>query len=264
MTDAIRDEEGANLQPAPRDAELPQGSPQGQCLHFGGATPASRIANTRELDNRFSTMTEVRRVLGPYVRGARGNRGGARVSRQRWDTSPRRPAPRRLRLPRDGGAHHGVRPPRRRARAPPAALRRLRALAPERARDPSREPVRPQAGRRGGDESHRRARRHEGSGHAWLAHRSAELQLSRAPAPLRGDDGRPPFGSRAGQAEPINRSKPHPFTNAGNPEFNALVWAPPAGDRGGDVLVADSTIFSTLFSSDESLAHFWKNLATLP
>ena len=34
------------------------------------------------------------------------------------------------------------------------------------------------------------------------------------------------------------------------------------GDRAGDVLVADSTIFSTLFGGDESLERFWKNLAT--
>jgi hypothetical protein len=62
--------------------------------------------------------------------------------------------------------------------------------------------------------------------------------------------------------QPIDRSKPHPFTNAGNTEFNALVWMPPAGDRGADVLIADSTIFSVLFGSDESLERFWKNLAT--
>jgi hypothetical protein len=62
--------------------------------------------------------------------------------------------------------------------------------------------------------------------------------------------------------QPIDRSKPHPFTNAGNTEFNALVWMPPAGDRAGDVLVADSTIFSTLFGGDESLERFWKNIAS--
>jgi hypothetical protein len=33
------------------------------------------------------------------------------------------------------------------------------------------------------------------------------------------------------------------------------------GDRAGDVLIADSTIFSTLFGVDESLERFWKNLA---
>jgi hypothetical protein len=64
--------------------------------------------------------------------------------------------------------------------------------------------------------------------------------------------------------QPIDRAKPHPFTNAGNTEFNALVWMPPAGERAGDVLVADSTIFSVLFGADESLEHFWKNVATLP
>jgi hypothetical protein len=61
--------------------------------------------------------------------------------------------------------------------------------------------------------------------------------------------------------QPIDLSRPHPFTSAGNTEFNALVWMPPSGDRAGDVLIADSTIFSTLFGVDESLERFWKNLA---
>lgn len=62
--------------------------------------------------------------------------------------------------------------------------------------------------------------------------------------------------------QPIDRSRPHPFTSAGNTEFNALVWMPPSGERAGHVLLADSTIFSTLFGVDESLERFWKNLAT--
>ena len=61
--------------------------------------------------------------------------------------------------------------------------------------------------------------------------------------------------------QPIDLSRPHPFTNAGNKEFNALLWMPPGGGRAGDVLVADSTIFSTLFGADESLERFWKNIA---
>ncbi|RKH12442.1 hypothetical protein D7V97_08355 [Corallococcus sp. CA053C] len=62
--------------------------------------------------------------------------------------------------------------------------------------------------------------------------------------------------------QPIDRTRPHPFTDAGNTEFNALVWLPPGDGRAGDVLVADSTVFSTLFGADESLVRFWKNLAT--
>lgn len=62
--------------------------------------------------------------------------------------------------------------------------------------------------------------------------------------------------------QPIDASHPHPFTLAGNTEFNSLVWLPPRGDRAGDVLVADSTIFSTLFGVDDSLERFWKNIAT--
>lgn len=60
--------------------------------------------------------------------------------------------------------------------------------------------------------------------------------------------------------QPIDLSRPHPFTNAGGRELNMLVWAPPSGDRAGDVLVLDSTVFSTLFGVDESVERLWKNL----
>ena len=62
--------------------------------------------------------------------------------------------------------------------------------------------------------------------------------------------------------QPIDVSKPHPFIEAGNREFNAFLWMPPGGTRAGDILLADSTVFSTLFGTDESLMRFWKNLAT--
>jgi hypothetical protein len=62
--------------------------------------------------------------------------------------------------------------------------------------------------------------------------------------------------------QPIDMSKPHPFTAEGNTEFNMFLWMPPGGNRAGDVLFADSTIFSTLFGADESLHNFWRNLAT--
>jgi hypothetical protein len=61
--------------------------------------------------------------------------------------------------------------------------------------------------------------------------------------------------------QPIDLSRPHPFTRAGNREFNALVWLPPSGARAGDVLLADSTIFSTLFGVTDSLRRFWLNVA---
>jgi hypothetical protein len=63
--------------------------------------------------------------------------------------------------------------------------------------------------------------------------------------------------------QPVDCSRPHPFTEAGNREFNSLLWVPPGGERAGDVLVADSTIFTTLFGGQESLERFWKNLACL-
>jgi hypothetical protein len=62
--------------------------------------------------------------------------------------------------------------------------------------------------------------------------------------------------------QPIDTSKPHPFIEEGNTEFNMFLWMPPKGDRAGDILFADSTIFSTLFGADDSLRNFWRNLAT--
>ena len=65
------------------------------------------------------------------------------------------------------------------------------------------------------------------------------------------------------QGQPINLSGPHPFTAEGNREFNSFLWMPPSGTRGGDILLADSTIFTTLFGGTESLKHFWWTMAKL-
>jgi hypothetical protein len=54
---------------------------------------------------------------------------------------------------------------------------------------------------------------------------------------------------------------PHPFTEAGNRDFNMFLWMPPKGERAGDILLADSTIFTTLFGGDASLERFWNNIA---
>ncbi|RKT87334.1 hypothetical protein SAMN05421805_13314 [Saccharopolyspora antimicrobica] len=62
--------------------------------------------------------------------------------------------------------------------------------------------------------------------------------------------------------QPIDTSRPHPFTEDGNAEFNSFLWMPPGDDRAGDVLLADSTIFSSLFGGDESLRNFWKNVVS--
>ncbi len=52
------------------------------------------------------------------------------------------------------------------------------------------------------------------------------------------------------------------FTEAGNTEFNMLLWMPPSGDQAGDVLLADSTIFSSLLGGDDSLRSLWRNLVS--
>ncbi|MER7205933.1 hypothetical protein ABZ470_06830 [Streptosporangium sp. NPDC020072] len=63
--------------------------------------------------------------------------------------------------------------------------------------------------------------------------------------------------------QPIDLTRPtHPFTEEGNTEFDVVLWMPPGGDRAGDVLLADSTVFSSLFGGDESLRAFWRNIVT--
>jgi hypothetical protein len=60
----------------------------------------------------------------------------------------------------------------------------------------------------------------------------------------------------------IDPERPHPFTLAGNTEFNCLLWLPPNNGRAGDIVMVDSTNFTTLFGGTESLKNFWKNIAT--
>ena len=62
--------------------------------------------------------------------------------------------------------------------------------------------------------------------------------------------------------QPIDLDRPHPFTEAGNTEFNCLLWLPPNDKRAGDILMVDSTNFTTLFGGTESLENFWRNIAT--
>ena len=63
--------------------------------------------------------------------------------------------------------------------------------------------------------------------------------------------------------QPIDLERPHPFTAAGNEECNVLLWMPPQGKRAGDILLVDSTHFTTLFGGTDSLANFWRNLARM-
>lgn len=71
-----------------------------------------------------------------------------------------------------------------------------------------------------------------------------------------------PGAVRVLATQPIDLARPHPFTEAGHREFNSFAWIPPRGRRAGEILLVDSTVFSTLFGGDDSLERFWKNLAT--
>ncbi|WP_019927486.1 hypothetical protein [Nocardia sp. BMG111209] len=61
----------------------------------------------------------------------------------------------------------------------------------------------------------------------------------------------------------VDPTRPHPFTDAGDTEFNAVIWLPPGGDRAGDIVLVDSTNFTTLFGGTDSLRNLWHNLATM-
>lgn len=63
--------------------------------------------------------------------------------------------------------------------------------------------------------------------------------------------------------QPIDPKRPHPFTAEGNTEFNCLLWLPPSGERAGDIVMVDSTNFTTLFGGTDSLKNFWKNIAMM-
>lgn len=63
--------------------------------------------------------------------------------------------------------------------------------------------------------------------------------------------------------QPVDLDRPHPFTDAGNSAFNAVIWMPPDGDRAGDIVLIDSTHFTTLFGGTQSLQNLWRNLAMM-
>jgi hypothetical protein len=63
--------------------------------------------------------------------------------------------------------------------------------------------------------------------------------------------------------QPIEPERPHPFTAAGNTEFNCLLWMPPERQRAGDIVLVDSTHFTTLFGATESVKNFWRNVAAM-
>jgi hypothetical protein len=63
--------------------------------------------------------------------------------------------------------------------------------------------------------------------------------------------------------QPIEMERPHPFTSAGNTEFNCLLWMPPEKKRAGNIVLVDSTHFTTLFGVTESLQNFWRNVSLM-
>ncbi|HUL99525.1 MAG TPA: hypothetical protein VLU24_08950 [Mycobacterium sp.] len=70
-------------------------------------------------------------------------------------------------------------------------------------------------------------------------------------------------GLRVLARQRVDPHRPHPFTAAGNTEFNEVIWMPPAGERAGGIVLIDSTHFTTLFGGTDSLRNLWRNLATM-
>jgi hypothetical protein len=61
----------------------------------------------------------------------------------------------------------------------------------------------------------------------------------------------------------VDMTRPHPFTAEGNTEFNTLIWMPPDSTRAGDIVLIDSTNFTTLFGGTDSLKNLRHHLATM-
>ena len=58
--------------------------------------------------------------------------------------------------------------------------------------------------------------------------------------------------------QPMDMSRAHPFTEAGNREFNTFLWMPPSGARAGDIVLVDLTMFMTLSGGAESSRPLWE------
>ena len=58
--------------------------------------------------------------------------------------------------------------------------------------------------------------------------------------------------------QPIDLDRPHPFTAAGNTEFNCLLWMPPKEQRAGNIVLADSTKFTTAVRRHGQPENFWR------
>src|SRR5258705_517412 len=61
----------------------------------------------------------------------------------------------------------------------------------------------------------------------------------------------------------VDPNRPHPFTTAGNTEFNALIWMRPSGQRAGETVLIDSTHCTTLSRGTDRLRNLCRNLPTM-
>ena len=158
-----------------------------------------------------------------------------------------------------GGARGGVPPPRRPAGAAAAALRPLHPLAAAGLGVPvdNRWGLHPASDAAGAPAPLAIARDLDTRG--WLAGVTSFNLHPHLPHYAVTDDASP---IRVLARQPIDMTRPpHPYTEAGNRAFNAFLWLPPSGARAGDVLLADSTLFSTLFGVTDSLKQLWLNIA---
>ena len=63
--------------------------------------------------------------------------------------------------------------------------------------------------------------------------------------------------------QPIDLDRPHPFTEAGNTEFNCLLWMSPNQQRAGDIVLLDIDQFHHAFRWHGKPENLWRNFALM-
>ena len=100
---------------------------------------------------------------------------------------------------------------------------------------------------------------YQGSRQARPAQRGDDVQFPSTPAALRADQRRRQVGPRALAASRSTWTGPILSPKRATRSSTPASGCRPQGERGGHIVLADSTIFTTLFGGTESLEHFWAN-----
>ena len=203
---------------------------------------------------------------GPSGHGAGSlpgrDRGASPLSHARRNLPGSGSAPRRGRLGRPESAGLGICAPRRPFGSPAAKIQQVHSISDEGAWRSRRESLRSAPGNRARNQQASSAHDQQGPGHSEdgsMAFRRSTSICTCRTTPLRQTTRRPSIcwrGSLWTCPSRIRSSKRETGSST------CFCGCRPSANRAGDILLADSTIFTTLFGGDESLETFWKNLAT--